>query len=249
VGPAEVLSEGEQCALGIASFLAEIRTSGHTSAIVLDDPVCSLDQVYREKVAERLAKEAESRQVVVFTHDLCFVYELREAAKIHGVLLGGTWIQRRGTKPGFVSAEEPWGGLGINERIKKLKAKVTEAEKLWTGEQARYLAHVRDFYGNLRDAWEHLVERVVLQGVVTRWNRAVHTQMLRGVVVNNEVWERVRDGVGRGSSFVHDQPPAYERRPPTPSDMSGDLAALERFKEDYQKMNKAALEERPKPEV
>ena len=74
----DVLSEGELQSIAIASFLAEISLSGHTGGLVFDDPVSSLDHFRRAKVAQRIADEAERRQVIVFTHDTVFLGELRD---------------------------------------------------------------------------------------------------------------------------------------------------------------------------
>ena len=62
-GPAvsEVLSDGEQRALAIAAFFAELKTLPSVSAIVFDDPMSSLDHHRREIVAKRLVKEAQTR--------------------------------------------------------------------------------------------------------------------------------------------------------------------------------------------
>lgn len=68
----DVLSEGEQRAVAIASFLTERQLSGDASGVVFDDPVCSMDHRRRQRVARRLASEARSRQVIVFTHDMFF---------------------------------------------------------------------------------------------------------------------------------------------------------------------------------
>ena len=38
-----VLSEGEQTCVAIAAFLAELATASHSSALVFDDPISSLD--------------------------------------------------------------------------------------------------------------------------------------------------------------------------------------------------------------
>ncbi|HEX8702868.1 MAG TPA: AAA family ATPase, partial [Myxococcaceae bacterium] len=61
----EVLSEGEQRALTLAFFLAEVGSGAHDGGIIFDDPVSSLDHERRELVAQRLAKEAAKRQVIV----------------------------------------------------------------------------------------------------------------------------------------------------------------------------------------
>src|SRR5207253_5189823 len=52
----QVLSEGEQTALGLAGFFTEVHFDESRSAIILDDPVSSLDHVRRDYVANRLAE-------------------------------------------------------------------------------------------------------------------------------------------------------------------------------------------------
>ena len=68
--PRDILSEGEQSAIAIGSFLAEVGLCGGKGGIVFDDPVSSLDHRRRERVSKRLAAEAACRQVIVFTHDI-----------------------------------------------------------------------------------------------------------------------------------------------------------------------------------
>ena len=77
----EILSEGEHRCVALAAFLAELVTSREYSGIVFDDPMSSLDHLYRENVAVRLVEEAEHRQVVVFTHDLGFMWEVIRRAE------------------------------------------------------------------------------------------------------------------------------------------------------------------------
>jgi ABC-type transport system involved in cytochrome c biogenesis ATPase subunit len=74
-----VLSTGEQGAVATAFFLAELGVSEGRSAIVLDDPVSSLDHDNREYLAKRLVHESTRRQVVIYTHDLTFLVYLQEA--------------------------------------------------------------------------------------------------------------------------------------------------------------------------
>ena len=71
--PADILSEGEQRAIALGSFLAEINVHGGSGGVIFDDPVSSLDHKRRERVARRLVQEGSKRQVIVFTHDLYFL--------------------------------------------------------------------------------------------------------------------------------------------------------------------------------
>lgn len=115
----DILSEGEQNVVGIAGFLAELKISGHECPIVLDDPVCSLDHRYREKVAERLAKEAAIRQVIVFTHDIAFLLELNSKA---AELDNGKFVAqtvRYDDVPGRCTEGLPWHSMPVKRRRTK----------------------------------------------------------------------------------------------------------------------------------
>lgn len=129
----EVLSEGEQNCVALAAYLTELANSTHKSALVFDDPVSSLDHKWREKVAARLVKEASIRQIVVFTHDLVFVNDLRRKAGESDLKVKEIYLKRSGDAVGFVSEELPWDAAklktkAINLRNKAKKARV-EYEK------------------------------------------------------------------------------------------------------------------------
>jgi energy-coupling factor transporter ATP-binding protein EcfA2 len=103
----EILSEGEHRCIALAAFLAELVTARRYSGIVFDDPMSSLDHIHRKAVAARLVEEAAHRQVIVFTHDLSFLYELRREAEAKSQNIHYQTVHRRGEKPGFVEGELP----------------------------------------------------------------------------------------------------------------------------------------------
>src|SRR5690606_15490404 len=72
----DILSEGEYRCVALAGFMAELATNNSGSGIIFDDPVSSLDHLHREAIAKRLAEEGRTRQVIVFTHDLPFLFLL-----------------------------------------------------------------------------------------------------------------------------------------------------------------------------
>ncbi|MFI4993119.1 MAG: hypothetical protein ACHQCH_05830 [Solirubrobacterales bacterium] len=104
-GVAQVLSDGEQRVLSLAFFLAELAAGTNRSAIVLDDPVTSLDQARREYVAQRLVGESRDRQVIVFTNDLAFLRLLQSQARSEGVSCHGQTLLRAGEEVGIVNGE------------------------------------------------------------------------------------------------------------------------------------------------
>ena len=66
-----------------STFVRTWAGAGRVAAetYVFDDPVSSLDHRHRDRVAERLAEEGKTRQVVVFTHDMAFLLLLDEACR------------------------------------------------------------------------------------------------------------------------------------------------------------------------
>lgn len=67
----DILSEGEQKAIGLALFIAEIKSLDIHNPIILDDPVNSLDHQIAGAFAERLLKL--NNQIILFNHNLLFL--------------------------------------------------------------------------------------------------------------------------------------------------------------------------------
>jgi DNA repair exonuclease SbcCD ATPase subunit len=90
---ANILSEGEFRALALACCFAEIATIPNHDGIVIDDPVSSLDHRHMKQVAHRLVDEVKTRsQVIVFTHDLPFYYELCSAVEQAQLPIARNWV-------------------------------------------------------------------------------------------------------------------------------------------------------------
>ncbi len=80
--PTEVLSEGEQKALALADFLAEVTCVPASSPVVFDDPITSMDYRRIHEVCDRIIALAEDHQIVVFTHNIWFAAELHRCRTI-----------------------------------------------------------------------------------------------------------------------------------------------------------------------
>lgn len=181
--PAAILSEGEQRAIAIASFLAEIRLCKGRGGIVLDDPVSSLDHRRRWEVAERLAIESLTRQVIVFTHDIYFLCILEQKVEEFGAALTKNYIRRTAQGYGVHSQNLPFDVVGTKDRLARLRQELVDvrrAQKDGDDDEHRRLTVAS--YGRLRLAWERCVEEVLLNGAVQRFGEGVSTQRLKSVV-------------------------------------------------------------------
>ncbi|MFZ0296824.1 MAG: AAA family ATPase [Candidatus Sulfotelmatobacter sp.] len=175
----DVLSEGECRTLSLAAFLTELSTAPSRSAIIFDDPVSSLDHIWRERIARRLVSEAKNRQVIVFTHDLLFLRLLLDESEKQGINCDNQYVRRDG-QAGICSPDLPWIAMPVKERIGKLRVRWQAADKTSriVGPEA-FEREAHDIYGYLREAWEQGVSEVLLNDVVERYRPSIETQKLR----------------------------------------------------------------------
>jgi energy-coupling factor transporter ATP-binding protein EcfA2 len=242
----QILSEGEQRALALACFLAEIADEGANYGLVVDDPVSSLDQRRIRLVAQRLVQEAvKGRQVVVFTHNLVFFNEMvSEAARVGSDAPLIKMIVRKTEADGFGVIDEdtePWLARNVANRISDLRvrAKVLASGTDFTGDDYRRSA--KDFYSDLRETWERCVEEIVLNNTVQRLVPDVMTMRLGGVIVNDEDYKAIYFAMKHVSERSgHDMPAGRDIPVPTPAEMLADVDALDTFQVDYKKRRTVA---------
>jgi len=179
----EILSEGEQRAIAIGSFLAELHLAGHSGGIVFDDPVSSLEHDWRKNVARRLVEEAKKRQVIVLTHDTVFLGELRdviEQQNLDHLIHHLEWMSGR---PGHVSPGLPWGHKSYKERLDTLEKRQKALEKNWPAyPNEDDSAKMCREYSFLRATFERVIQDVVFNGVVQRYRDWIRVDHLDGVV-------------------------------------------------------------------
>lgn len=226
--PAAILSEGEQRAIAIASFMAEIRLGKGRGGIVLDDPVSSLDHRRRWEVAERLVKESLTRQVIVFTHDIYFLLILEQKAEEVSASLTKNYIRRTAHGYGVYSEDLPFDVLKTKDRVGRLRqilVDVRNAAKCGDEDLQRQLT--TKSYGLLRLAWERCIEEVLLNGAVQRFGEGVSTQRLKGVTVTDDDYREIDAGMTKSSKFEHDAAPNVGRLPiPDPDELCDDIERL-----------------------
>jgi hypothetical protein len=247
VPPSSVLSEGEQRAIAIASFLAEVRLGKGLGGIVFDDPVSSLDHRRRWHVASRLVEEAKHRQVIVFTHDIYFLCIVQQEAELAGLPATTQCIGRGAGGFGVQTERLPFDTLSTSKRVKELRQfqeRVAKHHRL--GEEAETTRLTRDAYSHLRMAWERGVEEVLFQGVVTRFIEGVSTQKLKYVVVEDSDYEAINAGMTKSSKFAgHDPASAAHLPTPHPDELKADIDQLEAWRASVE-ARKAGVEAKRK---
>jgi energy-coupling factor transporter ATP-binding protein EcfA2 len=229
----KVVSEGEQRCLSIAAFFAELSTADDPSGIVFDDPVSSLDVIWRRAVAARLVQESKVRQVIVFTHDVVFLLALHQAAKDMGVEHHDQHVRHTAMGAGVCMEELPWLAMAVKKRIGYVRNEWQGADKLFRdGKQEQYEKEAKNLYGLLREAWERGLEEVLLGGVVERFRPSVQTQQIAAISdITPEDCKAVEKGMSKCSAWLrgHDQPAAAPAPVPKPTELKADIDELDNW--------------------
>jgi hypothetical protein len=210
VAVTHVLSEGESRTLSLASFLTELKTAASRSAIIFDDPVSSLDELWRARIARRLVSEAKTRQVIVFTHDLLFLKFLQDEAKQEEVPCTHQYV-RREHEVGICSPDLPWAAMSTGERIGVLRKRWQSSERLFRTARGSYEADARDIFGQLREAWERATTEVLLNDVVERFRHSIETKRVKDLDdITEGDYKALEAGMAECSRWMrgHDRPAA-----------------------------------------
>lgn len=241
VAVTDVLSEGESRALSLAAFLTELSTSVSLSAIIFDDPVSSLDHIWREKIARRLVMEAKGRQVIVFTHDLLFMRILLDEAGRQKIQCDTQYVRRDG-EPGLCSANVPWFAMRVKDRIGKLRDMWQTADKLHrTAPREEYEREARDVYGFLREAWEQAIVEVLLNDVVERYRHSIQAQRVSDLHdITSDDCTALDDAMTECSRWIrgHDQAAADGTPLPGPADLRKCIDDLDDWVKSIRKRRK-----------
>ena len=226
--PREVLSEGEQTALGLAGLFTEVYFDDSKSTLVLDDPVSSLDHERRAQVADRLAELAKERQVIVFTHDLSFAGYLAKSASNKDVDLEERVIERNAMRePGFIGTEHPWKAKDVPKRFGELEAELARIKKgreTWTEEE--YLREVGQWAGKLSQTWERIIRIDVINAVVDRATTEVQPRMVKLLArITDDDNLDFQEGYSNVSEWAtrHDQSEDKNTVPPTIEELEAEL--------------------------
>lgn len=229
-------------------MVEEVRLANHSGCIVFDDPVSSLDHKRRGKVAKRLAAESLRRQVLVFTHDVVFLHQLRHECDNLKATQSICFLEADGGYYGNVSQGLPWAHKSFGERIDRLEKTQKRFEKMpWPADPSEDLAGemIRQ-YSFLRATIERVVQDLALNATVQRFRDYIEVKRLEQVVglEQAEVEEIFRLNQRCNDVIeAHDPASAKDEPPPTPDELKQDIEDLKKLIEAIQtrmKRTKAA---------
>jgi hypothetical protein len=186
-----ILSEGEQRAVALADFLTEARLNHDCVGLVFDDPVTSLAFEWREEAAKMLVEEAKRKQVLIFTHDLSFLYWLHEAADSSQIVRQTHWMMRDDEdNPGMIALES---GPALEqdyrtaERAMNCHRKAKETRSM--EDRAMFLKHG---FTTLRTSYEALILFDLLKGCVVRFNERFSMERFKTITWDQDSVEKLQ---------------------------------------------------------
>lgn len=189
--PDKILSGGEKRAVALADFLTEISLDASSRGIIMDDPVTSLDMEWRKKIAKTLVAEAKHRQVIVFTHDMAFLYYLREASESESIPADYHWITRDETNgsPGYVHLNNS----PVLERDYRDDRRAREFYKEAKDATApeKQVELVRGGFAALRTSYEVVIMFDLLKGVVKRFAERTSFMNLLNIDWDDQLVEKI----------------------------------------------------------
>jgi energy-coupling factor transporter ATP-binding protein EcfA2 len=230
-----ILSEGERKAVAIADFLTEFTLDQSASGMILDDPVTSLDDRWKDIFALCLAEQARNRQVVVFTHDLSFLYRLKAHAKELSVGTIAHWIRAEDGQPGFVYLDDSPVSEEDYRHARIARDCYSRAKKSNPGAQQ---SELQQGFGALRTSYEALIIFEVLNQVVGRFEEVISFGRLKGVRLEqvDEIIKRMELLSRYIDAHLHSD--KYGSNKPTPEDLFEEIEAFERIKKKQQQLKK-----------
>ena len=240
--PEAVLSEGERRVVSLAAFLADVAEKPHAAPFIFDDPISSLDQEFEWYVATRLAKLAQSRQVLVFTHRLSLYGAMEDAAR----KVGEDWkrknLQQRCIESFSGAAGHPADDAVWNDNTKKgnnkLLTRLNEAKKACTtGGADAYRVRAQGICTDFRILLERTVEDDLLNRVVRRHRRSLTTDNRLKPLANITPKDcRFIDNLmTKYSSYEHSQSQEVPISLPEEPELREDLESLKAWRENFKK--------------
>ena len=228
-----ILSEGEHRCVALAGFLAELATTESDSAIVFDDPVSSLDHMHRKAVADRLAAEGQRRQIVVFTHDIAFLFLLDQRCRDKNTHVAFRSITRTDEFAGFCQQDRPARAQPLERVIDGMQKQLDKQRVRYAaGDHERWERAIDLLQKRLRVAWERAVEEAV-GPVIKRLSNKVETKGLAKVTtLTMEDCTKMRQAYGRCSTLLHSSADALNLPLPGPEAVQREITELREWVTD-----------------
>jgi energy-coupling factor transporter ATP-binding protein EcfA2 len=209
--PNAVLSEGEQKVIAIADFLAEMQLSEVNRGIIFDDPVTSLDNDRKKQIAERLANQATTKQVIIFTHDLVFFYHIKNFSRKYLNGINNSFIHHSLELENSLCGKVVANTSPANEGQYHEPTKAEEwLRKSKTESGSDKIDFSKAGLSALRSSYEALAIFTILGGAVQRFDPQIRMGRLKDIKYEKTLIESVIEKHGEISDLIEGHLPSDE---------------------------------------
>ncbi|MBK7316956.1 AAA family ATPase [Candidatus Villigracilis affinis] len=240
--PEKVLSEGEKRAVALADFLTEVVLDTSSSGIILDDPVTSLDLDWREAIAKVLVEQASHHQVIVFTHDLPFLYHLTEFAEESSIGHTNSLVKRGDVDdlPGYTFVNN---SPALEKNYKKAKIAKEWYEKSKTVSASEQEKCLKEGFGALRTSYEAFIIFEMFNEVVMRFSERISFGRLDGIVWDEEIAKAVIKKCETLSRFIegHLHSDLFVATKPTPDTLLQEINDFNKLLDSLKALKKEKI--------
>lgn len=236
----QILSEGEQRAISLADFLTEVQLNPNNSGVIFDDPVTSLDHERKSIIAKRLVELSQSKQVIIFTHDLLFVNYLKNFTSQLIVPFQCHWIEKISDFTGVISNNNSPATEGDYKTLKFANNAWELSRKALPTERERYL---KEGFAALRTNYEYLIIFDLFKQVVLRFDERVSVERLKEVVVLPEFTTKLITKVGTLSRYIeaHLHSDTFVATKPTSEDLKKEIEDFTTLQKELSELRKNVL--------
>jgi len=234
----QILSEGEKRAVAMADFLTEAALDQHNSGVILDDPVTSLDDEWKRTLAGCLAEPAKTRQVVIFTHDLSFLYRIKERAEELPVDVVTHWIREENGQPGFVYLNNSPVCEKDFKSTTLARDYYSKAKDATPAEQQVFL---QQGFGALRTSYEALIIFDIFSEVVARFEERISFGRLKDVRIDSKLVDEIIRRMETLSKYIdaHLHSDAFGSAKPSPVTLLDEINAFESIRRAQKDLKKS----------
>ena len=236
----QILSEGEQRAISLADFLTEVQLNPNNSGVIFDDPVTSLDHQRKGIIAKRLVELSQSKQVIIFTHDLLFVNYLKNITLQLNVPFQCHWIEKISEFSGVISNNNSPATEGDYKTLKFANDAWELSRKAVPEEREKIL---KDGFAALRTNYEYLIIFDLFKEVVLRFEERVSVERLKEVVVLPDFTAKLITKVGTLSRYIeaHLHSDLYVATKPTSDELKREMEDFTALKKELSELRKSVL--------
>lgn len=242
--PSEILSEGQQKVLALADFLTEVDVCNLNGGIVFDDPVNSLDHERKLKIAERLVLESDKRQVVVFTHDIGFLSDLKNISQRHEFVekedVYFHWVSNVGDDYGVIELNHKRELEADYKSTARALECLQQAESMQSpSEQEKWC---KKGFDCLRKTYEAFILHYLFAGTVVRFDRQIKYGQFKEVYCPEDVISIVSEKLAYCSGFIdgHLGADNYSGQRPSTKLLKQEITAFDQLRSDFKKRKKVS---------